>query len=38
VEEEKSTLERRVQELSMQLDEKSREVIDLKYRVEKEEF
>jgi len=38
VEEEKSTLERRVQELSMQLDEKSREVIDRKYRAEKEEF
>jgi len=38
VEEEKSVLERRVQELSMLLDEKSREVIDLKYRVEKEEF
>lgn len=31
-------LEKRVQELSMQLDERSREVIDLKYRVEKEEF
>ncbi len=31
-------LERRVQELSMQLNERSREVIDLKYRVEKEEF